>query len=287
MVHALDEAERLGLDTVQVFTKNQQQWNAKPLDPAAKRAWLDKLAELGWQDRTVSHASYLINLASPDDELWAKSIDLMVVELERCAELSIPLLVHHPGAFTTSDADSGLTRIAKAYKRLFKRTKGLPVVSCLEDTVGAGSVLGRTFDELADLRGRIIHETGEPSRVGFCLDTCHMHAGGYDISTVAGGEAALAEFDELCGLKHCRVVHFNDSVGEAGSRKDRHAHIGEGMIGGSTRLSTLERSGFAVFCRHPALRRIPKILETPKGETDAGTPLDTLNVRRLRKLAAG
>ncbi|TVQ61096.1 MAG: deoxyribonuclease IV [Phycisphaerales bacterium] len=286
MVNALLEAEALGLETVQVFTKNQQQWKAPPLKPADQEAWLGKLRELGWEDRTVSHASYLINLASPNDELWAKSIDLMVVELERCEALSIPFLVHHPGAFTSSDAEAGLGRIAAAYKELFKRTKGFRVVSCLEDTVGSGSNLGRTFEELADLRGRIIEATGEAGRVGFCLDTCHMHAGGYDLSTKAGGDAALADFDRLCGVSNVRVMHLNDSVAGAGSRKDRHAHIGEGTIGQGTAHATLAGTGFASVCQHPAFREIPKIMETPKGQTEAGTAFDTLNLRRLRKLGA-
>jgi len=285
MINALLEAEALGLDTVQVFTKNQQQWKAPAIKADDQNAWLGKLRELGWQDRTVSHASYLINLASPDDELWAKSIDLMVVELERCEAFSIPFLVHHPGAYTTSDAEAGLGRIAAAYKELFKRTKGFRVVSCLEDTVGSGSNLGRTFEELADLRGRIIDATGEASRVGFCLDTCHMHAGGYDLSTRAGGEAAIREFDQLCGLANVRVLHINDSVAPAGSKKDRHAHIGEGTIGRSTKLATLQDTGFAAFCQHSAFRDIPKIMETPKGDSDGGTPFDTLNLRRLRKLS--
>ena len=285
MVNALIEGERLGLDTVQVFTKNQQQWRAKPLDPGATRDWLGKLTELGWEGRAVSHASYLINLASPDDELWRKSIDLMVVEIERCAELSIPYLVHHPGAYTTSTRLRGLKRIARAYKDLFKRTRGLAVVSCLENTVGSGSNLGREFGELAELRGLIVEATGEPERVGFCFDTCHAHAGGYDMSSAKSGEAVLAEFDRDCGLEHLKVVHVNDSKGEAGSRKDRHAHIGEGTIGGSTTLARLEQSGFAAVCRHPQLVDVPKIMETPKGESEAGTAWDALNLRRLRKLA--
>jgi len=287
MVNALIEGERLGLDTVQVFTKNQQQWRVKPLDPGAKRDWLDKLAELGWQDRTVSHASYLINLASPDDELWRRSIDLMTVEIERCAELSIPYLVHHPGAYTTSTRAGGLKRIARAYKDLFRRTKGLAVVSLLEDTVGSGSNLGREFGELGGLRAAIVEATGEPDRVGFCFDTCHAHAGGYDMSTAAGGSAVLDEFDRVCGLGHLRVVHVNDSKGDPGSRRDRHAHIGEGTIGGSTRISRLEQSGFAAVCRRPQLVNVPKIMETPKGRTEGGTAWDTLNLRRLRKLAGG
>lgn len=286
MVNALLEAERLGLDTVQIFTKNQQQWKAPALDPIARDDWLRELHRLGWRDRTVSHASYLINLASPDDALWAKSIDLMTIEIERCAELEIPYLVHHPGAFTTSTREDGLARIAKAYRELFKRTSGLPVVSCLEDTVGSGSNLGRTFDELGALRSMILDETAAPERVGFCIDTCHAHAGGYDLSTISGAETAIGELDHHCGLSHVRVLHFNDSKGGAGSRKDRHAHIGEGDIGRGVTGAGLAASGFAVFASHPAFREVPKILETPKESSPKGTPMDRINVRRLRKLAA-
>jgi len=289
MHNALLEAERLKLDTVQVFTKNQQQWRVKPLDPAAINDWLTELDRLGWRGRTVAHASYLINLASPDDELWNKSIDLMTVEIERCHHLAIPFLVHHPGAYTTSTRDAGLKRIAKAYKALFKRTNGAQVVSCLEDTVGSGSNLGRTFDELALLRDMIIEQTAQPDRVGFCLDTCHAHAAGYDGSTRAGGEAMLQAFHQHCGLHNLKALHLNDSVGQAGSRKDRHAHIGQGTIGAkptrSGRLrSDLKDSAFAAVVNDPRLRGVPMILETPKGETDAGTPHDTLNLRRLKKL---
>ena len=284
MINALNEAESLGMDTVQVFTKNQQQWKVKPLDPGASADWLGKLKELGWEDRTVSHASYLINLASPDDELWQKSIDLMTVELERCEALSIPFLVHHPGAFTTSDADTGLTRIARAYKQIFARTKGFRTVSCLEDTVGSGSNLGRTFDELGDLRGRIIDQTGEPSRVGFCLDTCHAHAGGYDFSSRGSADAALDEFDRVAGLAHIRCLHLNDSLKALGSRRDRHAHIGEGTITNppGNASQALKDSGFAAVVNRPELAGKPMILETPKGEDEKGKPHDARNLRRLR-----
>ncbi len=292
MVNAILEAERLKMDTVQVFTKNQQQWKVRPLDPAAKRDWLTELRRLGWQGRTVSHASYLINLASPDDELWAKSVDLMTVEIERCAELEIPFLVHHPGAYTTSTAKRGLARIARAYKQLLKRTKGLDVVVCLEDTVGSGSNLGRTFEELGELRGMIVEKTGAPERVGYCLDTCHAHAGGYDMSSRESADAALDEFDRLCGLAHLRVVHLNDSKKPMGSRRDRHEHIGAGTISrppgptGKPRRQALKDSGFAAVVNRPELARTPMILETPKGEDDRGRAYDAQNLRRLRGLLA-
>lgn len=280
MVNALHEGERLGLDTVQVFTKNQQQWKAKPLDPAMVREWRAELARLGWEGRTVSHASYLINLASPDNVLWRKSIDLMTDEIERCETLSIPYLVHHPGAYTTSTPAEGIARIGKAYAELFRRTKGYATVSCLEDTVGSGSNLGRTIEELALLRSAIVEATGEPARVGFCLDSCHLHAGGYDLSDRAAAARVIDEFNRVCGLKHLHVMHLNDSKAATGSRRDLHAHIGAGTIG----RKSLRRSGFAAIVNHPALARIPKILETPKGTTKAGTAYDTLNLRRLKRL---
>lgn len=287
MTNALHEAERLSMDTVQVFTKNQQQWKVKPLEADAIGQWRSELERLGWEDRTVSHASYLINLASPDNELWVKSVDLMTVEIERCETLGIRYLVHHPGAYTTSTRARGLARIAKAYTTLLKRTKGFRTVCCLEDTVGSGSNLGRTFEELADLRARILDKTPAPERVGYCFDTCHAHAGGYDMSSRDGAEEVLDLLDDTCGLEHVHVVHMNDSKGDCGSRKDRHAHIGEGTIGGGTSHKSLSNSGFAAVVNRPALAGVPKILETPKEETKAGTPMDRLNLQRLRRLIEG
>lgn len=277
LLNALDEAVSLKLDTVQIFTKNQQQWKARPLDPGIVRDWRARTAELGWQDRTVSHASYLINLASPNDDLWRKSIDLMLDEIERCEALGVPLLVHHAGAFTTSSREAGLTRIASAYGELFKQTRGFRTVSCLENTVGSGSNLGREFDELALLRSLIIEATGEPERIAFCFDTCHAHAGGYDLSSAELAGAALRAWDAACGLASIRVLHVNDSKAAAGSRRDLHEHIGLGTIG---------LKGFGAIVTHPAFRDRPKILETPKGESSAGVPHDVLNLRKLRKLSA-
>ncbi len=294
MENAAIEAESLKLDCVQVFTKNQRQWKVKPLADEQVAAWRGELERLKWMStegpaRTVSHASYLINLASPDDELWQKSIDLMQEEIERCDALSIPLLVHHPGAYTSSDEKSGRKRIAQAYKKLFKATRGARVISCLENTVGSGTNMGRTFEELAELRAMIADATGEGERVGFCFDTCHAHAGGYDMSDRDAAERSLDELEKHCGLEHVLCLHLNDSIGDVGSRKDRHAHIGEGTLGlaggkaGGKKLS-LEKTGFAAVVNRPGLSDRPMIMETPKGENPKGTPWDTINVRRLRRL---
>lgn len=305
MVNALVDARKLGLDTVQVFTKNQQQWTAKPLDAAMVADWRAEAARIGFttggptdakgqrRGGITSHASYLINLAAPDDTLWKKSIDLMVDEIERCENLGIPFLVHHPGAFTTSSLDEGLARIASAYKQIFARTKGFATVSCLEGTVGAGSQIGGPFEELARLRELIIAQTGEPARIGFCLDTCHMHAAGYDMSARAAADTALATFDRLCGLAHLKAFHINDSKGACASHLDRHAHIGHGTIGGPPEPGAplvhdrLLNSGFAAVVNHPALRDVPKHLETPKEDPLDDRAWDTLNVARLRSLLPG
>lgn len=297
MHNAVDDAVSLGLDCVQVFTKNQQQWKATPLKEEAVSAWRGALESAGWwaenalarPHRTVSHASYLINLASPDDELWNKSIGLMRVEIERCHELSIPLLVHHPGAYTTSDSESGLARIARAYRELFRQTRGARVISLLENTVGSGSNLGGRFEELGRLRSMIVETAGEPGRVGFCIDTCHAHASGYDLSDRAKAEAVLDELDAVCGLEHVHALHLNDSVKGVGSRADRHAHIGEGTIcrrdgavGGAK--VPLGRSGFAAVVNRAAFRGVPMLMETPKGEDERGRSLDSINLSRLRRL---
>lgn len=296
MSNALREAETLQLDCVQVFTKNQQQWKVRPLKDDEIAEWTTELKRLGWEQakdkplRTVSHASYLINLASPDDELWTKSVDLMTEEVNRCEALGIPLLVHHPGAFTASSREAGLARITAAYKTLLSRTKGYRTILCLENTVGSGSNMGREFAELASLRSMIVETTGQPARVGFCFDTCHAHAGGYDMSTRDGADKVFDEFDATCGLANLKVLHLNDSKGKWASRRDLHAHIGEGTIGGPMKKPTaarLKASGFGSVVNRAQLRDVPKILETPKESTKTGTPLDTINIGRLRRLIEG
>jgi deoxyribonuclease-4 len=281
---ALRDAEALDLDTVQVFTKNQQQWKAKPLDPAVIAEWTSELRRLAWHGRTVSHASYLINLASPDPELWKKSTALMREEIERCEALQIPFLVHHPGAAMGATPDQALNRIANAYKQLLASTSGYRTILCLENTVGAGTTIGRSFEELADLRRRIAEASSHPARVGFCFDTCHAHAAGYDLSDRNAAAAVLDSFDALWGLANLKVLHVNDSKAPASSKRDLHAHIGAGTIGSRRGKPALKSSGFAAVVNHPKLAQIPKILETPKGKSDGGIDHDTLNLRRLKRL---
>ena len=283
MVNALHEARRLKFDTVQVFTKNQRQWKITPLKEQDLADWLEELAKLGWEDRTVSHATYLANLASPEPELWEKSVVMMREEILRCHALSIPFLVFHPGAHKgdgEADLDAGIDRIANAVARLIDETSDARTVLCLEDTAGSGTTIGRTFEELGEIARRAESIGGRSirNRIGFCLDTCHALAAGYDLTTPAGVKKAFNAFDKNCGLGRLRVLHLNDSKGALGSRIDRHTHIGDGAVG---------MAAFEFIMNHPDLEDVPKILETPKGETPKGTPWDSLNRRRLLKLVKG
>lgn len=294
MVNALHDAKRLKMDCVQVFTKNQRQWNAPPLKDDDRDAWLTELTSLGWDwgegtqpVRTVSHNSYLINVASPDAANRRRSIALQRVELERCEALHIPCCVMHPGAHLgearsprdpntlgeppSRDELNGLKRIVKALDQLHRALRGYRVLTCLETTVGSGTNLGYDFAHLAYIRDHV----ADPDRIAFCFDTCHVTAAGYDMTADAKAKAVLDHWDDLCGLDRLRVLHVNDSIGAVGSRKDRHAHIGDGECG---------RSCFRAILNRPELADVPKILETPKGENDKGTPWDTVNIRRLKRL---
>lgn len=291
MVKALDAAAEYGMDCVQVFTKNQRQWRVPRLKEEDRDAWLDRLSELGWDDparlRTVSHNSYLINMASPDEAMRAKSLALQQEEIERCEVLSIPLLVAHPGAHLgsprkrgepnrlgegpTPDEEAGLQRIIEALDILHDATPEAGTITCLETTVGSGTNLGYDFDHLAAIR----HGVKSPERVGFCLDTCHVTAAGYDMSTPESAQAVLARFDATCGLDQLLVLHINDSIGALGSRTDRHAHIGDGCCGAAC---------FEAILGHPGLQERPMILETAKEEAPDGRNWDEVNLDRLRDM---
>lgn len=287
--NALEAARRQHMDCVQIFTANQRRWSMAPLSQAAADAWKARLREMSWDrrrpPRAVSHASYLINIASPDRALHRRSAALLRLELERCEALSIPLCVLHPGAHlgprAASDAPlgseptraelAGLKRAARGLDRVHRDLPGLRVVTCLETTAGAGTTLGYDFRHLA-----IIAElVREPQRLGFCLDTCHVTAAGYDMTRDDRAARVLGEFDRVCGLGKLRVLHLNDSLGAVGSRRDRHAHIGHGYCG---------LACFRALVNSPRIKAVPKILETPKGTNERGVDWDVVNIRRLRRL---
>jgi deoxyribonuclease-4 len=266
---AVRSAHGFGFETVQLFTKNNNQWNAPPLTDAQVEAFRRALEETGIVD-PVAHTSYLINMASPDDALWKKSIDAMAVEVERCARLGIADLVVHPGAHMGSGEDAGLGRVAAALDRVIEATAGCAVTIDLETTAGQGSCLGHRFEHLA----AILERAADRSRLGVCVDTCHIFAAGYSFDTRERYDETLDEFDRSVGLRLVRVWHLNDSRREHASRVDRHAGIGAGCIG-------LEPFRFLV--NDPRFRSLPMILETPKG-IEEGEELDARNLRTLRGL---
>ncbi len=291
--HALEAAGALQCDCVQVFTKNQRQWRVKPLRDEDVAAWKAAIETIGWAGepaRVVSHNSYLVNMASPDSEGWEKSVALQREELERCERLGIPACVAHPGAHLekprkpgepnvlgeppTADEEKGLARIVRALDRLEKETRGYRVRTALENTVGSGTNLGYDPGQLAWIRDRV----KVPERVGFCFDTCHAVAAGHDMSTPARAKAVLRRLDETIGLDQVLAVHLNDSVGAIGSRKDRHAHILDGVCG---------EACFRAVLRVPAWRAIPMVLETEKEGNLEGRTWDEVNLERLSSLAPG
>jgi deoxyribonuclease-4 len=264
---ALLDAQRLGFDTVQVFTKNQQQWKCKPLEEEAIAEWKTQVGRVGFK-QTVSHDSYLINLASPEAAGWEKSIGLFVEELRRCAQLDIPYLVTHPGAHVGSGEEAGLKRVAAGLDIVHQQIDAPNVITCLEITAGQGSSLGYKLEHLAE----IIRLVRDPNRLGVCLDTAHLFAAGYDFR---GRKYAKfrKELEATVGIERVKVIHLNDSKKELGSRVDRHEHIGLGKIG-------LE--GFRPFVRDKAFKKVPKILETPKLKHDDGRDWDEVNLEMLR-----
>ena len=268
--NALIEARDLGMDCVQIFTKNQRQWRAAPLNDEAVRRWQFHRDQTKIRD-VVSHDSYLINLASPDRQMREKSISLFREELGRCEALRIPYLVTHPGSHKNDGEESGLKRVVRALDLLHRELSGLRTMTCLEVTAGQGSSLGYRFEQLHAIMNMVKHA----DRLGVCLDTAHMLEAGYDLTSAQAAKSVLAAFDDLIGLEHVKVIHVNDSKTPRGSRVDRHAHIGHGHV---------DLGAFKAIVNHRVLRKVPKILETSKEKGPDGRPWDLINLEVLRGL---
>jgi deoxyribonuclease-4 len=266
---AVEAAERVGCNCVQLFTKNNNQWRAKELSDEDAERFQAALGELEIA-HPIAHDSYLINLASPDRVLWKKSVDAFVVELLRAERLGIPYVVAHPGAYTTSSEAAGIKAIARALDEIHRQTRGIAAQCLLETTAGQGSCLGWRFEQLA----AIIDAAKDPERLGVCFDTCHVFAAGYAMGTEKEYRATMRALDKTVGLKLVRAFHLNDSLKPFGSRVDRHAHIGRGEMG---------EEPFRFLLNDRRFRKVPMYLETPKGE-EKGKDLDAINLRTLRRL---
>jgi len=262
---------QIGCDTIQIFTKNNHQWRAKPLTDREIETYHHQRATTGiWP--VVAHDSYLINVASPHRDVFRKSLDALRIEVERAAALEIPYLVMHPGAHVGTGEAEGIKRVVHALDLICDRTTGFPVGICLETTAGQGSSLGWRFEHLAAIREGVT----QWERIAICIDTCHIFAAGYDIRHRKAYEHTMRHLDDVIGLQHLKCIHLNDSQRQLGSRVDRHAHIGRGHIG---------LAGFRHLLNDPRLRHVPMILETPKGNNPAAA--DRRNLAVLRSLVRG
>lgn len=284
---AIGSAVALGADTVQIFTSSPNAWQVKPAP--AKRSdapaehWIAqplapdeitafrRAAAASNLRRLTVHDSYLINLASPNESTYAKSVEAFVTEMERAEALGIEYLVTHPGSHTGSGDEAGLARVSAGYDEVHARCAGFKVRVLLETTAGQGTALGHRFEHLAT----VLQRAACADRLGVCFDTCHVFAAGYDLASAAGYDATFQQFDDLVGLEQLKLFHVNDSAKPLGSHVDRHAGIGRGAIGEGAFRRLVTDSRF--------LDR-PMILETPKKDDD-GNELDPVNLALLRRFA--
>ncbi len=269
---AVDRAARCGCQCVQLFTKNQVQWKAKPIsDDEAER--FRAALETQRVVCPLAHASYLINLASPDRALWKRSLDALIEEFRRAARLGIGMVVFHPGSYISGSISAGIRRVIRALDQAHRRAGNLGVRCLLETTAGQGTSLGCRFEHLAEILSGVSH----PGWLAVCFDTCHVFAAGYPLAPRDRYEETFESLDRTVGLDRVVAFHLNDSRGHLGSRIDRHAHIGRGQLG---------REPFALLLGDRRFRNRPMYLETPK-ETRNGRDMDRVNLAFLRRLARG
>ena len=265
---AIERARSIDCTSMQIFVKNNMQWFARPLSRMEIRAFLDHVRR-GELLSVFGHASYLINLATTNLQFHANSIRALAEELVRADQLQLPFLVLHPGAHLGAGEQAGLEKIVNSIDEVFRKIPNVKTKIALEITAGQGSCIGHRFEHLA----HIIENVREPERLRVCLDTAHLFAAGYDISSESGVRKIFREFDRVIGRDRLVAIHVNDSKTPCGSRVDRHEHIGKGRIGLDV---------FRFIMRSPRFRKIPKVLETPKSKDLAE---DVINLNTLRRFA--
>lgn len=248
---AIAQAVSLDCTTLQIFTKSNRQWYAKELNIQQAQVFAETQKKSAIAS-VVAHASYLINIGSPDEQTRAKSIEALLIELERCSMLSIPYLVVHPGSHVKTDQILCLNSIAQSLNKVFEQYSGDTMI-LLETMSGQGSTMCYALEQLSWILEHVV----DKKRIGVCVDTCHIFAAGYDISTKQGYGAFWQQYDEILGLNTLRLIHVNDSKKPCGSRVDRHEHIGQGAIG---------ILAFTLLMNDPKFFDVPKILETPLDE---------------------
>ena len=264
---AIERSEIFSGTALQIFSKNNNQWVGKELTDDMCRQWHDVACgcAIPLEDMAI-HDSYLINLCSPDPISFQRSFDAFVDEHQRAERLGIRLLNFHPGAAMSRDRESAIALIVEQVNRAHEATAGSGTISVLEATAGQGTTIGYRFEELA----AILRGVDDPDRVAVCIDTCHIFAAGYDISTEKGYEETLEELDAVVGLAHVRLFHLNDSKRECGSRVDRHEHIGKGHLG---------ETPFRMLMADERFRSIPMVIETPKS-ADLHEDVENLDLLR-------
>ncbi len=260
---AVEKGSRLGVNVVQIFTKNQLRWADKQLQQKDITLYRDALDTYPEIRQVFAHGSYLYNLASPDPVLANRSIRSIVNEMNICDMLGLPYLVIHPGSHMGAGESSGIDEIIGNMNIVLDRYNP-KVLTCIETTAGQGNSLGYRFEHIRD----IIHGVGE-KRLGVCLDTCHIFSAGYDIRDFSGYQSVIDLFDHTVGLSYLKVVHLNDSKGGLGTRIDRHMHIGQGEIG---------ENCFRLFMKDKRFEGIPKVIETPKKEPQEEMDIVNLNL---------
>lgn len=267
---AILRGKDLGCDAIQIFTGSRNRWEKRKLSAQEIDAF-HKAREATSVRPVAAHNSYLINLASPVPAMFEKSLAALVEELERAELLGIPFLVMHPGAHMGAGERPGIRRIVEGINRANDKTARFRVKILLETTSGQGTSLGYRFEHLT----RIIEGVEDPERLGVCFDTCHAFAAGYDFRTRGACEQLLTAFDRVVGCDRLRLFHVNDSKQGLASKRDRHEHLGHGLIG---------LKGFSYLLKDPMFSDLPFLLETPKGKDERGVDKDIINLRVLRDL---